>query len=268
MNLSIPYLYQKVGILDSGFGSLSVLDAFLKHKIARQYVLYADNKHAPWGNKSKEQLWPLIKQALDYLNDQEIDALVLGCNTTDSLFFKEVAACMSIPVYGLLECASKQAAKATRLSRVMVLATQQTIASGRYKTILLEEKSDLFVAQLPILDWVPAIESGIFDEAFLDSFQSVVKTIKDNRVDVCILGCTHFPLLRDSLEKALGKSVWCCDPAMALSLELKTASEQTLTDSVPIIECFSTGSIKKVEQLAKKYMPHLTIKMMAPTVRV
>ena len=125
MSLKKAYLFNKLGILDSGYGSLTVLDALLKEDIASQYVIYADNKNAPWGDKEESVLWPLVKKAVQFLKNQEIDALVLGCNTTDSLFAKRIAELVSVPVFGLISYGAIKAALLSQNKHIVPLATQQ-----------------------------------------------------------------------------------------------------------------------------------------------
>lgn len=255
-------MFNKLGILDSGYGSLTVLDALLKEDIASQYVIYADNKNAPWGDKDESVLWPLVEKAVLFLKNQEVDALVLGCNTTDSLFAKRIEDLVSVPVFGLI---SYGAIKATLLSQnkhIVLLATQQTIASGRYKEALYLEDASVSVTQMPILEWVPAIENNCYDDFFENSFKHIVSQIKLSQADVCLLGCTHFPLLWERLEPALLNQVKACNPATALAQSLSQQSifgRSVLLDKAPMMFCYSTADSLDFIDRAKFLMPSLCL---------
>lgn len=193
----------RVGIFDSGMGGLSVLHQAFRELPGIDFIYYADERHVPYGEKTKEQIQRYIKEIIEFMLAKQVDAIVIACNTATSVATKEYRSRFPVPIIGM-EPAVKQAVESFRgiPGRILVAATPLTIAGDKLHDLLEkvdhEEKVDLVA--LPGL--VRFAEKGDFHtEAITEYLQEALKDFALEKYKAFVLGCTHFNYFKAYYKK-------------------------------------------------------------------
>jgi len=206
-----------IGVFDSGVGGLTVLSA-LRHRFpSEDFVYLGDTARLPYGTKSATTVQRYAINAAAHLEGHEIKLLVVACNTASSYALDALASSASIPVVGVVE-PGVRAAIATGSSRIGVIGTEGTIRSGAYQRALSDRAAAVEVKAMACPLLVPLAEEGWGDHPITDQVASTyLAPLLEWRVETVILGCTHYPLLRPSLQRVVGEDVRLVDSASAVA---------------------------------------------------
>ena len=215
-----------IGVFDSGVGGLTVLRAIVDRLPNESSVYLGDTARVPYGNKSAEVVTRYALRVADQLLRFNIKVLVVACNTASAVALPALRASLNIPVLGVIKPGAQAAMQATKTGRVGVLATRGTVQSKAYEQALHTLDPQLHVHAQACPLFVPLAEEGICDGPIVDQVADLyLKNIK-NHIDTAVLGCTHYPLLADSIGKNLGPKVRIIDGSKATAQAL----EQILDD--------------------------------------
>ena len=213
--MKLPELARRpVGVFDSGVGGLTVVRA-LADRLPDESILYfGDTARVPYGTKSPETIRHFSRQALRFLLAREVKIVVMACNTATSHALGELRAESPVPVVGVVEAGARAAVAATRSGRVGVIGTPGTIRSGAYDRALRREIPDVEIYAQPCPLFVPLVEEGwAGHEATRLVAREYLEPLLEMEIDTLILGCTHYPLLRDLLAQLAGPGVTLVDSA-------------------------------------------------------
>ncbi|MFN8848052.1 MAG: glutamate racemase [Bdellovibrionales bacterium] len=191
----------KIGVFDSGLGGLTVLKSLLDHLGDCDYVYLGDTARLPYGSKSAQTIQKYSEQNLNFLDSQGVDLMVVACNSASAHWSSPVF--NGKPVITVIEPTLKMALKKFKSKKLGVLATRATLNSQAYPKTLnrLDPEVQIEVQAAPLL--VPFAEEGLFDDPLTNLVTyRYVQPLVSKGVDSLILGCTHYPLLRKSLERA------------------------------------------------------------------
>ena len=206
-----------IGVFDSGVGGLTVLGALRKRFPAENYVYLGDTARLPYGTKSAATVERYAVNAAGHLANHDIKLLVVACNTASSYALDALAAAAPVPVVGVVE-PGVRAALATGARRIGVIGTEGTIRSNAYQDTLAGRAPTVEVdaAACPLL--VPLAEEGWGDHPITDQVaRHYLTPLLEWGAQTLILGCTHSPLLRPSLQRVAGPAVELVDSAMAVA---------------------------------------------------
>lgn len=214
-----------IGVFDSGIGGLTVLKEIRKVLPDEKIYYLGDTARVPYGEKTKELIIRYSKEIVEFLLEKNVSAIVVACNTATALALKELKETFKIPIIGVIEAGARTAIEATKNGKIGVIGTKATIQSGKY-----EEEIKLFNKKVKVLQkacplFVPAVEEGILSGKLVNQ---IIKTYLDDfkgKVDTLILGCTHYPLLKDAISK-IYPDIKIVDPAKETALDLKEILEQ------------------------------------------
>ncbi len=212
----------RIGIFDSGVGGLTVQRAILDALPGLDTVYLGDTARVPYGTKSPEVVTQYSIRNARLLLTQEVEMLVVACNTASAVALPALRAAFDIPVLGVVEPGARAAARSTRTGRVGVIGTQSTVASGAYQRALAALIPDVQVTARACPLFVPLAEEGWTDPA--DAVVRLVarrylEPIREAGVDVVVLGCTHYPLLARAIAAEL-PGVTLVDSAAAIAAEV------------------------------------------------
>ncbi len=204
-----------IAFFDSGVGGLTCVKAFIKDHPNESILYFGDSMRAPYGDRNQEEIKKFVEEISEYLISQNIKLLIVACNTASSLsipFLRQKY--LDTPIIGMIDITDKYISNNYNDKNVGIIATSVTKESGVYSTKLREFGCTKDIPVLACPKFVPLIESGIHDgpkaEAVLKS--ELDEFITENKIDVLVLGCTHFPFLRPSIEK-LYPQLECLDPS-------------------------------------------------------
>lgn len=216
----------KIGFFDSGIGGLTVLQQAMETLPEEDYIYYADTEHVPYGTKPKEEIIRYVDEAVGFLVEKGVKAIVIACNTATSVAIESVRAKYQIPILGM-EPAVKPAVERCPNKRVIIAATPLTIKEDKLKNLLEqvdgEHKTDLLA--LPGL--VLFAESGCFvDKKVEDYLKKELSAFELKNYSNFVLGCTHFNYFKDTLRKLLPVRVEFIDGTNGTVNHLKAILER------------------------------------------
>ena len=197
-----------IGVFDSGMGGLTVLHECLVTLPHEDFVYLGDAARLPYGPRPLEEIRRFAAEIAGYLERQGVKLVVAACNSATAAALPDLQRQLSVPVIGVIAPEAHAAVLATRNRRVGLLATEATVASGRYADLVqgLDASVEVFSSACPRL--VPLIEG---DDPFGEDTASAVRgyaaSLKAAGVDTVILGCTHYPLIRPILQRVFGRGV-------------------------------------------------------------
>ena len=202
-----------IGIFDSGYGGLTILNHIRQHLPQYDYLYLGDNARAPYGTRSFDVIYEYTLQAVNYLHQQGCNLIILACNTASAKALRTIQQRDINPdelrVLGVIRPTVEVIPQRTRTKHIGVLATPGTVASESYVIELLKQDPTLTITQQACPMWVPLIESGehLGDGAnyFVEKYLTELLT-RDPLIDTIILGCTHYPLLQPKIEAFLSEN--------------------------------------------------------------
>jgi glutamate racemase len=211
-----------IGVLDSGIGGLSVANAIFSLLPNEQVHYYADLAHLPYGTKSKSFVRNRVFEIIDFLRAKNCKAIVMACNTASAIALNAARERWpELPIIGM-EPAVKPAVAATRTGKVGVLATEGTIGSDRYQRLV-----DRFAKGVTVIENTCAGLATAIDEEHGPSERShhILRTIVPPMVlagvDTFVLGCTHYPFVKNQIQELAGGHVAIIDPSPAVARQLQ-----------------------------------------------
>lgn len=215
-----------IGIYDSGIGGLTVLHEIKKLLPQESLMYYADSRHFPYGDKTREQIIGYSTEIVKMFEKAGADMVVAACNTSSAYAINEIKDKFNFPLVGMIEPGAFAAVAASKCRRIGVIATEGTVNSGSYGNAIRRLAPDAEVIEIATPLFAPMVEAGQLSGA--DVQRKVNESLKgfmdsDNKckVDTLVLGCTHYPYLIDVIKNAIGDGVSLVDPAHAVALEVQ-----------------------------------------------
>lgn len=195
-----------VGLFDSGVGGLSVLKQFLKFLPNEKFIYLGDTARVPYGNKSEQTVIEYSRQCSEFLISKGVKLIVIACNTASAIALDEVRKIVKVPVIGMIEPASKAALINSQKKKIGVIGTRATIASSAYQVKLKElarnSNIEIYAKPCPLL--VPLVEEGYANHLITRTVvQEYLSEFLEYDIDTLVLGCTHYPLLKQVINEVL-----------------------------------------------------------------
>ena len=237
---------QPIGVFDSGLGGLTVLKALVQQMPGVSFVYLGDTARLPYGTKSGHTIKKYTEQNLKFLKSQNVQALVIACNSASAqwtdLEFE------GLPVYTVIEPTSFVAAKTTQNKKVGLLATRATVSAQAFDAALkiLDPEIQLFSQAAPLL--VPLAEEGLSADPLTNLIvYRYVQPLLAEGIDTLILGCTHYPILKENIQRAAGLDITLIESgdAVAEKLKKKFNSDSKAQGQIQIFTTDSLGHFKK-----------------------
>ena len=204
-----------IGVFDSGIGGVSVLREMIKLIPKGHFIYYSDSLHNPYGDKSEDEVYSIVKTIVDYLLDKGCVVIILACNTASTICVKRLREEYPDTLFIAIEPAYKMVHDYNPNGKTLVMATEGTIKSEKFLT-LFNKYDNKNTILLPCKGLAELIEEGneVKIDRYLDDNLSKYKDI-----DNVVLGCTHYPLIKDNIRKVLG-NVNFFDGSVGVSKEL------------------------------------------------
>jgi glutamate racemase len=210
-----------VGVFDSGIGGLTVVAEIMRHLPNEEIVYFGDTARLPYGPKSNETVTQFSLQDAEFLLAHGVKSIVVACNTASSIAVDVLRSRFDVPVIGVIAPGALAAVSTTLTGRVGVIGTEGTIASGAYRRAINRLDRDIEVIETSCPLFVPLAEEGWTDrEVTLVIAHEYLTPLRDAGVDVVVLGCTHYPILKGTIAKVFGPSVSLIDSAEETAKEV------------------------------------------------
>lgn len=214
--------FSPIGVFDSGLGGLTVVKDLLEYLPNEDIVFFGDTARVPYGGRSRETITAYVREDIDFLMKHNVKAVVIACNTADSMARAAVESDYDVPMVGVVIPAAKKAAAVTKNGLVGVIGTKATVESRAYETAMAEfaPQVKVFPVACPLL--APLVEEGRFrrgDPVVDRVLSDYLEPLKAKGVDTLILGCTHYPLLYNSIAAIMPETeLICSGPASTEAL--------------------------------------------------
>jgi len=195
-----------IGVFDSGIGGLTVVKELIKMLPFEDIVYFGDTARLPYGSKSNRLITRYSLENSIFLSSKNVKMIVIACNTASSASSNYLRSFIKLPVIGVIECGALGAVQLTKNKRVGVIGTKSTINSGAYsKTInKIDPEIKVFELSTPLL--VHLVEENWIEKEITKTIlEEYLRPIIKNDIDTLILGCTHYPLLKEKIHNVAGK---------------------------------------------------------------
>lgn len=210
-----------IGIFDSGVGGMTVARAVEQTLPGYRVTYFGDLARTPYGSKSAEAISCYARQNTEFLLNQGAKLIIIACNSAASVAADAIRAEFDVPIFEVIQPAIKRAVAASSGGRIGVIGTRATIASGIYERQIkkLRPEAKVFSQACPLL--VPLVEEGWRNKQETKMIlRRYLQPLKQQQIDTLVLGCTHYPLLRDLIQPRIGRRVSVVDSSLAVADEL------------------------------------------------
>ncbi len=215
----------KIGVFDSGLGGLTILKELLLSFPEEDFVYLGDTARLPYGTKSPETIRKYSEQIMNFLCTKNVDALVIACNSASSQVPEKEW--HGLPLFNVIEPGAAKAYQLSQNKKIGLLGTRATVASESYTREIekLDPSIELFSQACPL--FVPLAEEGWTDDPITNLIvYRYLQPLLAKQIDTLILGCTHYPLLRNSIQRACGPNINLVDSGKGLAHEISQAFDK------------------------------------------
>src|SRR3954452_5902888 len=216
---------QPIRVFDSGVGGLTVLHECLVSLPHEDFVYLGDTARFPYGERSRDELERFARELAERLLEEGAKLLVVACNAATSASLPALREELAgrVEIVGVVSPESRLAGVATRNGRVGLLATPATVASGAYERALAEAAPAASLVPVACPELAPLIQAGgEWDERVVDAVEAYCAPLRAAEVDAVILGCTHYPLVRPIIQRALGRGVDIVSSGQAIADDVES----------------------------------------------
>lgn len=222
INMELMRSDAPIGVFDSGVGGLTVVREIMRQIPNEKIIYFGDTARVPYGSKSQETVTRFSEQIVRFLRTFQVKTIVVACNTASAYALETLEKNIDIPIIGVVKPGAKAAAEVTKNKKIGVIATEATIGSKIYSQYIQQISSDVEIYGKACPLFVPLVEEGLLQDPVTDEIaRRYLAELIDIDIDTLILGCTHYPLIRSTLQRIIGDSVTLVNPAYETALELK-----------------------------------------------
>jgi len=248
-----------IGVFDSGIGGLTVAREIMEQLPRESIVYFGDTARVPYGSKSRETVTRFAFEGLNFLLDQDVKMVVVACNTVSATCLEELRKSSPVPVLGVIEPGARAAAGGTRSGTVGVIGTERTIKSEAYVKAIHEINQDISIYSGACPLFVPLVEEGWLDNvAALYTAETYLLPLKNEGIDTLVLACTHYPLLKPTLQTVMGESVRLVDSAYETAREvsrmLKDGNMERTAATQPVYRYFVSDNPSKFVEVGERFL--------------
>ncbi len=211
-----------IGVFDSGVGGLTVVKELIRQLPNENIVYFGDTARVPYGVKSKPTIIRFSIENILFLLKKKVKLICVACNTASSLALPSIKGHFNIPIVGVIAPGARRASQLSSSRRIGVIGTSATIKSRAYEKELkrLDPKIKVFTQACPL--FVPFVEEAWINKKPLEDVAKIyLEPLKKKKIDTLILGCTHYPLLKNLINKIMGPKVNLVDSAKETVKQLK-----------------------------------------------
>lgn len=258
-----------IGVFDSGLGGLTVLKEMLLRLPNESTVYFGDSGRSPYGTKSRETIIHFAEQDAEFLLSKGVKMIVIACNTASSFAYEHLKTMSRVPVVEVITPGAMAAVRATRNGKIGVIGTLATVSSNVYdralnasaRALRPDMEIEVFSAACPL--FVGLAEEGWWDDEITHlTARRYLDPLIESGVDTLVLGCTHYPLLKNAISGVMGKKVKLIDSAgevVSKVIETLCASDIANTgdesDAQTVFhEFFTSDSEEKFKALGSSFL--------------
>jgi glutamate racemase len=248
-----------IGVFDSGLGGLTVVKEIVKRLPNEEVIYYGDTARFPYGPRSDDELTRFVFEIIDYLLARNVKCVVIACNSASAAALETAQLFYDVPIIGVIEPGARAVVQSTKQRRIAVIGTQATISSGSYVDAIRTFDAGVKIHAVACPDLADFVER---DETTGPSVELAVRRYLDPLItlgiDSLILGCTHYPLLIDTISKVVGDKISLISSAEETANELKEslARKDSLREpsTMPAMSFISSGDKDVFRSLGARFL--------------
>ncbi|MBS0627521.1 MAG: glutamate racemase [Verrucomicrobia bacterium] len=250
-----------IGIFDSGFGGLTVMNA-VKNLLPHEDIIYfGDTANLPYGNKSVEAISGYCVKNTEFLLSLGIKLLIMACHTACASSYDLIENMSPIPVVGVINPSLDLIKKHAKTGKVALLGTRRTIQSEVYQKLIASTLPQSEVTSIACPLFVPIVEEGYANHPIAESIvQEYLEPLKEKQIEALLLGCTHYPLLQKFIQKRLHPSTILIDPSIECARQTQEIlqSRNLLNENTdePNYTFYVSDDTEKFQLFGKNFFPH------------
>ena len=220
---------RSIGVFDSGMGGLTAVRRLHALMPKENIIYFGDTSRVPYGTRGRDTIVKYARQDVAFLRQFDLKAIVIACNTVSSVALDLLTEENNIPIIGTVEPACRRAMTMTQNGRVGVIGTAATIASGSYRKEIerLAPKTEVFEQACPL--FVPLVENAFVspdDPIPRLTAERYLTPIREAGVDTLILGCTHYPIISETIRRVMGENVTLISSGREAAKSCRTVLEE------------------------------------------
>ena len=211
-----------IGVFDSGIGGLTVYKAIKELMPGEKVIYLGDTAHLPYGTKSPDTIIRFSEENSKFLTEKGVKIIVIACNSSSSYAVAHLQNLLDIPVLGVIDPGSEAAVDQGQ-KEIGVIGTSATISSGAYEKSILEKDPDAEIISRDCSLFVPLVEEGWIDHKVTDMvIEEYLLPLKEKGIKTLVLGCTHYPVLKDAISRILGTGITLIDSAEVMAVRVQS----------------------------------------------
>lgn len=218
---------RSIGVFDSGIGGLTVVKELMEILPNEKIVYFGDTARVPYGNRSEDTIKRFSKECIEFLDRKDIKALIIACNTVSAVALDMLKEIFDMYILGVIVPGSKMANNITINKKIGVIGTNATILSGAYEKNIKNESIENIVYSKACPLFVPIVEDGLSDTTIaMETTKFYLDELIKQNVDTIVMGCTHYPILENTIKTVVGKNINLVNPAKETAIEMKNYLEK------------------------------------------
>ena len=248
-----------IGFFDSGVGGLSVMKEAIQVMPNENYIYFGDSKNAPYGVKSVEEVRDLTFKAVEFLLNKGVKGIAIACNTATSAAVADLRKVYpDLPLVGI-EPALKPAVELNKDGNILIMATSMTLKEEKFNRLMSRYKDRASIIPVPCPGLVEFIESGKLDGKEVEEYLfEKMNTYNGGKIASIVLGCTHYPFIKDTLVKIIGKDITIIDGGLGTAKELR----RRLREKSLLTESKENGTIEIINSSNKNEVIDLSYRLL------
>ncbi len=246
---------KRLGVFDSGLGGLTVLNEICKYNSGLDVVYFGDTARVPYGSRTVETINRYAEQDVRFLLSQGVEAILIACGTVSTNCLPTLQKSFSLPIVGVIEAGCQSALKLSKSKRIGVIGTRATVNSRAYERRIRElcPEAQTWGVECPL--FVPLIENGFAPDDPITEMtaERYLSSFRDTGVDTIIMGCTHYPFLKNTLQKHMPE-VTFINVGKALSYDLREHFDQPEEGAPNHVSYFVSDEDTGFLDIARRYL--------------
>jgi len=248
-----------IGVFDSGLGGLTVLKSPEKILPNESFIYFGDTAHVPYGTKSAEMVILYSELIMNFFLKYETKAVVIACNTASAVAFQHLKRNYDIPLFDVVSPSVEYSMKSTKTQKIGVVGTYSTIQSGAYKQMFKQFGDSCSVQEISCPLFVPIIEEGWADTAIAKNIaETYLKELRDYNIDTLILGCTHYPIMANTIQDVLSSHIELIYSGKTVGIKLKEYLKnqncENSSSTSQSVKYFVTDFPQKFDELGSRFL--------------
>ena len=216
-----------IGIFDSGLGGLTAVKELMQLLPQEPIVYFGDTGRVPYGTKSNETIIKYAKSDIRFLNTFDLKLVVIACGTVSTIALEHLEGMLPVPIFGVVSAAAAAAVAATKNKKIGIIGTNGSIRSNAYARLITEADPAIETMSVACPLFVPLVETGhTTGEIARLAAEEYLKDIRDFGADTLVLGCTHYPLLKETIASVMGNDVTLINPGQVTAGFVKNYLEE------------------------------------------